>query len=68
MGWGFYGGQASKSAADEAMPFLGGVRSFPTTAFVSAQGDIIGTRGLTDTNRVFCMKRKKIFEKAVKEL
>ena len=36
-----YGGKASKPAAEEAMPFLGGVKSFPTTAFISARGEII---------------------------
>lgn len=36
-----YGGKASKSVAEEVMPFLGGVKSFPTTAFISTQGDII---------------------------
>ena len=70
VGWEvLYGGQASKSAADEAMPFLGGVRSFPTTAFVSAQGDIIVHTGFNGpaTGPLY-EEEKRFFEKAVKEL
>lgn len=40
IGWGLlYGGVASKSVADSVLPFLGGVVSFPTTAFIPAVGD-----------------------------
>jgi len=35
-----YGGKASKALADSVLPFLGGVRSFPTTAFVPLKGQI----------------------------
>lgn len=70
VGWEvLYGGKASKSAANEAMPFLGGVRSFPTTAFVSAQGDIIVHTGFNGpaTGPLY-EEEKRFFEKAVKEL
>ena len=30
----YYGGKASKALADSVLPFLGGVKSFPTTAFI----------------------------------
>ena len=36
-----YGGVASKSVADSTLPFLGGVTSFPTTAFIPAEGEPI---------------------------
>ena len=37
---GFYGGTASKALADSVLPFLGGVKSFPTTAFIPLEGQI----------------------------
>jgi thiol-disulfide isomerase/thioredoxin len=33
-----YGGRASKSVADSVLPFMGGVRSFPTTVFIPSEG------------------------------
>ena len=40
--WGvLYGGSASKVEADSVMRFLGGVRSFPTTAFVPLSGEVV---------------------------
>ena len=35
-----YGGKADKTLADSVLPFLGGVRSFPTTAFIPLEGQI----------------------------
>ena len=36
-----YGGVASKAVADSVLPFLGGVKSFPTTLFLPLDGDPI---------------------------
>ena len=36
----YYGGKASKALADSVLPFLGGVKSFPTTAFIPLEGQI----------------------------
>lgn len=36
----YYGGTASKALADSVLPFLGGVKSFPTTAFIPLEGQI----------------------------
>lgn len=36
-----HGGAASKSEADSRLAFFGGVRSFPTTAFIPLEGDPI---------------------------
>ena len=36
-----YGGPADKSHADSVVSFLGGVKSFPTTAFISSNGEVV---------------------------
>ena len=36
----YYGGKANKALADSVLPFLGGVKSFPTTAFIPLEGQI----------------------------
>ena len=40
-----YGGIASKVVADSVLPFLGGVKSFPTTLFLPISGDPIIHKG-----------------------
>jgi hypothetical protein len=36
-----HGGAASKGEADSCLAFFGGVKSFPTTAFIPLEGDPI---------------------------
>mgnify|MGYP003976765697 FL=1 len=42
-----HGGAASKSEADSCLAFFGGVRSFPTTAFIPLEGDPIVHSGFS---------------------
>lgn len=64
-----YGGKASKSVADSAVPFLGGVKSFPTTAFISSSGEITVHTGFNGpaTGRLH-EEEIKFFKEAIKSL
>jgi thiol-disulfide isomerase/thioredoxin len=42
-----YGGSASKVEADSVMAFMGGVRSFPTTAFIPLIGPVVVHTGFS---------------------
>ena len=42
-----HGGNASKSEADSCLAFFGGVKSFPTTAFIPLEGDPIVHSGFS---------------------
>lgn len=42
-----YGGVANKQVANNCVPFMGGIKSFPTTAFISKSGDVVVHTGFS---------------------
>jgi len=41
------GGVANKKTADSTLSFMGGVKSFPTTAFIPIEGDLVVHSGFS---------------------
>ena len=60
-----YGGVASKKQAETILPFLGGVKSFPTTAFISLDGEVVVHTGFNGPATPLYQKEVVFYENTI---
>jgi len=70
LGWDMlYGGSASKVAADSVMAFMGGVKSFPTTAFIPLSGPVVVHTGFNGpATGVYYKREAEFFKSTIEEM
>ena len=60
-----YGGVASKKQAETVLPFLGGVKSFPTTAFISLDDEVVVHTGFKGPATPFYKEEVVFYENTI---